>query len=202
MGGANDTMGVGLSGMPHRRQIPLGPVVSEVLWHRPYRPHVPSTDGGPSLHHRTLGSVLVLSIHGPHSSLDPCYVDPYLCFLYCPDATLDRILWRGQGSNQSLGFEGAGKGVVHGAFGCTPLEDQRDLKGVGDVSTLGLQVPPQKVFGPSKPTPNTFLEGTYDWSPRDSHFTHQVRRSQWTLRIRINQPPLQGQQGQQGFSWA
>ena len=26
--------------------------------------------------------------------------------------------------------------------------------------TLGLQVPPQKVFGPSKPTPNTFLEGT------------------------------------------
>ena len=85
-------------------------------------------------------------------------------FLYCPDATLDRILWRGQGSNQSLGFEGAGKGVVHGAFGCTRLEDQRDLKGVGDVSTLGLQVPPQKVFGPSKPTPNTFLEGT--WSPR------------------------------------
>ena len=31
---------------------------------------------------------------------------------------------------------------------------------------LGLQVPPQKVFGPSKPTPNTFLEGP--WSPRDS----------------------------------
>ena len=31
-------------------------------------------------------------------------------------------------------------------------------------STLGLQVPPQKVFGPFKPTPNTFLEGT--WSPR------------------------------------
>ena len=26
--------------------------------------------------------------------------------------------------------------------------------------TLGLQVPPQKVFGPSKPTPNTFSEGT------------------------------------------
>ena len=24
-----------------------------------------------------------------------------------------------------------------------------------------LQVPPQKVFGPSKPTPNTFLEGTW-----------------------------------------
>ena len=30
---------------------------------------------------------------------------------------------------------------------------------------LGLQVPPQKVFGPSKPTPNTFSEGT--WRPRD-----------------------------------
>ena len=29
---------------------------------------------------------------------------------------------------------------------------------------LGLQVPPQKVFGPSKPIPNTFLEGA--WSPR------------------------------------
>ena len=32
--------------------------------------------------------------------------------------------------------------------------------------SLGLQVPRQKVFGPSKPTPNTFLQGT--WSPRDS----------------------------------
>ena len=31
--------------------------------------------------------------------------------------------------------------------------------------TVGLQVPPQKVFGPSKPTPNTFVKGT--WSPRD-----------------------------------
>ena len=30
--------------------------------------------------------------------------------------------------------------------------------------SLGLQVHPQKVFGPSKPTPNTFSEGT--WSPR------------------------------------
>ena len=35
--------------------------------------------------------------------------------------------------------------------------------------SLGLQVPPQKVFGPSKPTPNTFLEGT--WSPRDCVYT-------------------------------
>ena len=26
-------------------------------------------------------------------------------------------------------------------------------------TTLGLQVPPQKVFGPSKPTPSTFSEG-------------------------------------------
>ena len=35
--------------------------------------------------------------------------------------------------------------------------------------TLGLQVPPQKVFGPSKPTPKTFLEGT--WSPRDMYIS-------------------------------
>ena len=40
------------------------------------------------------------------------------------------------------------------------------LHGTGKFTyTLGLQVPPQKVFGPSNPTPNTFLEGT--WSPRD-----------------------------------
>ena len=32
-----------------------------------------------------------------------------------------------------------------------------------DYISLGLQVPPQKVFGPSKPTTNTFLEGI--WSP-------------------------------------
>ena len=31
--------------------------------------------------------------------------------------------------------------------------------------TLGIQVPPQKVFEPSKPSPNTFSEGT--WIPRD-----------------------------------
>ena len=35
------------------------------------------------------------------------------------------------------------------------------------MNTLGLQVPPQKGFGPSKPTSNTFLEGT--WSPSDTH---------------------------------
>ena len=36
------------------------------------------------------------------------------------------------------------------------------------------QLPPQKVFGPSKPTPNTFLEGT--WSPRDYTFLVFARR--------------------------
>ena len=30
---------------------------------------------------------------------------------------------------------------------------------------LGIQVPPQQVLGPSKPTPNTFSEGT--WILRD-----------------------------------
>ena len=39
-----------------------------------------------------------------------------------------------------------------------------DLHGARKRPSLGLQVPPQKVFGPSKPTPNTFSEGT--WSPR------------------------------------
>ena len=34
------------------------------------------------------------------------------------------------------------------------------------IHTLGIQVPPQKVLGPSKPTPNTFSEGT--WILRDS----------------------------------
>ena len=40
---------------------------------------------------------------------------------------------------------------------------QRSLWGI-DFLALHLQVPPQKVFGPSKPTPNTFSEGT--WRPR------------------------------------
>ena len=35
--------------------------------------------------------------------------------------------------------------------------------------TLHLQVPPPKVFGPSKPTPNTFSKGT--WRPRDIYQT-------------------------------
>ena len=45
-----------------------------------------------------------------------------------------------------------------------------------DAHALGLQVPPQKVFEPSKPTPNTFSEGT--WSPRAcvSHLDHGPRR--------------------------
>ena len=38
--------------------------------------------------------------------------------------------------------------------------------------TLHLQVPAQKVFGPSKPTPNTFSEGT--WRPRVRSI-HQFR---------------------------
>ena len=49
-------------------------------------------------------------------------------------------------------------------FPGTPDNDSWDCHiGLGRLS-LGLQVPPQKVFGPSKPTPNTFLEGP--WSPR------------------------------------
>ena len=39
--------------------------------------------------------------------------------------------------------------------------------------TQGLQAPSQKVLGPSKPTPYTFLEGT--WSPRD-HENHKDLR--------------------------
>ena len=35
---------------------------------------------------------------------------------------------------------------------------------------LGLQVPPQREFGPSKPTPNTFSE--VSWRPRDGEKRH------------------------------
>ena len=37
---------------------------------------------------------------------------------------------------------------------------------VSTLQNLGIQVPPQ-VFEPSKPSRNTFSEGT--WSPRDKH---------------------------------
>ena len=40
------------------------------------------------------------------------------------------------------------------------LEDEATARDSANKLTLGLQIPPRKVFGPSKPTPNTFSEGT------------------------------------------
>ena len=40
------------------------------------------------------------------------------------------------------------------------------LQTIQHLHFLGIQVPPQQVLGPSKPTPNTFSEGT--WILRDS----------------------------------
>ena len=52
------------------------------------------------------------------------------------------------------------------AVSATPCDSSHDMKLCSTLEsiTLGLQVPPQKVFGHSKPIPNTFLEGA--WIPR------------------------------------
>ena len=58
--------------------------------------------------------------------------------------------------------------------------------------TSGLQVPPQKVFGPPKPTPNTFLEGTWSprrmWDPRFFPAEHEQHR-QLTVRETVSNGP-------------
>ena len=59
----------------------------------------------------------------------------------------------------------------------------------GTPSTINLPrapvVPPQKVFGPSKPTPNTFLEGT--WSPTKLLVFHMF--SLWFSHDAISSSP-------------
>ena len=82
-------------------------------------------------------------------------------------STIDQYGWLHSGDKAALpAFPGGGH---EGLEGGNPGDQEPPSRGGQSrysiaYCTLGLQVPPQKVFEPSKPTPNTFLEGT--WSPR------------------------------------
>ena len=64
----------------------------------------------------------------------------------------------------SIGWCGTAAPRLGHCMSCVSCEEENDQEINSEVLSLHLQVPPQKVFEPSKLTPNTFSEGT--WRPR------------------------------------